>query len=270
MNRLVQRLGPTGTAGLVLLVAVVGVSLLGPWLAPYGEEQLLSGPYEGRSGDFPLGTDVLGRDVWSRVLRGGRSTLVLATLSVLVAYAIGVPLGAVAAYNRGVSGRMVLAALDMVLVVPGLILLMVLTAAIGAGARTILIVAVLFNAASIGRITFAAAQPVAAQEFVSSAVLRGQGTVSIVGREILPNVRATLGADIGLRFTVSVLIIAGANFLGFGLQSPAADWGVMAAENRAGLAAQPLAVLVPVVFIAALSVSVSLISDALTREGTSI
>lgn len=266
IQRATSRLGGQGIVGTILLAAVLAVVVFGPWLAPYGEDQLLGVPYGGRTSENRLGTDLLGRDIWSRLLYGGRPTVWLAGIGVLVSYLIGVPLGSAAAYAGELGERGILGTLDLMLVIPGLVLLMVMTAALGPGASTVVTAVVIYNVASLGRIAHAAARPIAVQEFVAAARLRGQGRLSIIAREIVPNIRATLGADIGLRFTISVLIVAGANFLGFGVQAPKADWGVMAAENRPGLNSQPLSVLAPVVMIALLSVSVSLIADALTRD----
>lgn len=266
LRRAMRRLGGQGTVGVVLFGVVLAVILVGPWLAPYAPDELLGAPYGPRSSAYLLGTDLLGRDVWSRLLHGGGPTLWLAALGVAVSYAIGVPLGVAAAYVRRLGERSILGILDLMLLMPGLALLMVMTAALGPGAGTVVIAVVIFNVASLGRIVHAAAAPVAAQEFVAGARLRGQKTASIIWREIIPNIRATLSADIGLRFTITVLIVAGSNFIGFGVQAPQADWGAMTAENGPGLSVQPLAVLAPVAMIAALSVSVSLLADALARD----
>jgi peptide/nickel transport system permease protein len=106
---------------------------------------------------------------------------------------------------------------------------------------------------------------VRAQPYVEVAEARGESAAYILVREILPNILAPLGIDFGMRFAGSIIVVAGVSFLGFGLQPPAADWGLMISENRNGLLVQPWPVVAPVVAIAALTIGVSLVVDGIRR-----
>jgi len=130
----------------------------------------------------------------------------------------------------------------------------------------VVIAAVIGYIPGLTRITRAATLDVAVRAYVDSARLRGEHTSSILRREIFPNILPTLAADVGLRFTLVVILIAGANFLGLGLQPPTPDWGLMISENKSGLVIQPWAALAPTLLIAALAISINLVADALGRS----
>jgi len=115
----------------------------------------------------------------------------------------------------------------------------------------------------IARIVRTATVEQSVRGFVEAAVARGESMVSVLAREILPNLARPLSADIGLRFTWSVLLIASVNFLGLGLQPPASDWGLMVSENRAGIGLNPWAVVVPALLLGALTVGINLLSDSI-------
>jgi peptide/nickel transport system permease protein len=111
---------------------------------------------------------------------------------------------------------------------------------------------------------------VSTRGYVEAAVARGERLPALLGREILPNVLGTVLADAGIRLTASILILASVNFLGLGLQPPAADWALMISENRGGITLQPWAVAAPALLIAFLTISVNLVADAVARSlGTS-
>jgi peptide/nickel transport system permease protein len=101
---------------------------------------------------------------------------------------------------------------------------------------------------------------------VEAAAARGERTSAILGRELLPNIVPTIAADIGLRLTYAIILVASVNFLGLGLQPPDADWGLMVSENRSGLNLNPLAVLGPATMIALLTIAVNMVGDAVARQ----
>ena len=102
--------------------------------------------------------------------------------------------------------------------------------------------------------------------FIEAAVARGERTAAILRREILPNIVGPLMADVGLRFTYAIILVASVNFLGLGLQPPAADWALIISENRSGLTLNPLVILVPAALISLLTISVNLVGDAVARS----
>jgi len=260
-----------GRVGLVVVAFLVALAVVGPYLAPHSPEALLGIPYTPPGGDFLLGTDFLGRDVLSRVLHGGRSLIGLAALSTAVAYVIGASLGLFAGFSRTIASSVVMRSADVLLAFPGLLILLVLTAALGPGATALLVGITVGHIPSIVRVIQAATLDASVRSYVEAAVARGEPLRYTLFREILPNIAGTITADAGPRLTISILAIASLNFLGLGLQPPLSDWALMINENRSGLGLQPWAVVVPAILIAALTISVNAVADALARRlGTSV
>jgi ABC-type dipeptide/oligopeptide/nickel transport system permease subunit len=156
---------------------------------------------------------------------------------------------------------------DVLMAFPSLVFILLLAAALGRGIWPIVLATALIQATAVVRIIRTATLEQSVRGFVEAAVARGEKTPTIVVREILPNITPTLAADIGLRFTWSVLLIASVNFLGLGLQPPSPDWGLMVSENRGGMNLNPLAVLAPAAVLGVLTVSINMISDAWSERG---
>jgi peptide/nickel transport system permease protein len=252
-----------GQVGLALLLAVVLLALIGPELAPYGPGQTVGAPYAPPGGRFLLGTDFLGRDVLSRSLNGGRSVLVYAGLATILAYLAGLGAGLVAGYLRSWPDQVLMRAVDVLLSFPTLVFILLVTTAAGQGILPVMVATAIIQAPAIARIVRTATLEQSVRGFVEAAVARGESALSVLHREILPNIARPLSADVGLRFTWSVLLIASVNFLGLGLQPPAADWGLMVSENRGGIGVNPAAVLVPAAMLGLLTVAINLLSDSL-------
>ena len=257
---------PAAIVGGTLLTAIVCLAIFGPFFAPHSPTAPIGAPFSGSMPGAPLGTDYLGRDVLSRVLDGGRSVLILAGLITGFAYLVGLTVGLVVGMSRTIIDPLLMRAVDVLLSFPGLILLLLIITALGTGKVPLVIGATIIQIPSIARIMRTAALQQSVRGFVEAAVARGERFVTILVREILPNIGGTIAADIGLRLTYSILIVASVNFLGLGVQPPAADWGLMVAENRPGFALNPLSVLVPAVLIALLTISLNLVADAVVRR----
>lgn len=259
--------GRFGLAGSLLLLALIAV---GPLLAPHDPAAIVSIPLQRPSGQFPLGTDLLGRDVLSRVLWGGRSIVGLAVLATTIAYVVGAAIGLLAGYSRSVVDPLLMRAMDVLLAIPPLLFLLVLATGAGRTIPVLVLGVAIVHVPSIARIVRAATQEVSTRAYVEAAVARGERLPALLGREILPNVLGTVLADAGIRLTASILIIASVNFLGLGLQPPRADWALMISENRGGISLQPWVVAAPAFLIAFLTISVNLVADAIARSlGTS-
>jgi peptide/nickel transport system permease protein len=260
-----------GAVGLGLLVFVVGVAILGPLFAPHSPSAPIGVPYSGPSAEAPLGTDFLGRDVLSRVLWGGRSVLALAGLATLFAYVAGTAVGLVAGFSRSLADPVLMRSVDVMLSVPALLFMLVLITGLGAGKAVLVFAVALVQAPLVARIVRTATLEQSVRGFVEAAVARGERTVAILRREILPNIAAPIAADAPLRFTYSIILVASVNFLGLGLQPPAADWALIISENRDGLTLNPYVILAPAALIALLTIGASLVGDAVARSlGVSI
>ena len=255
-----------GAIGAVVLGFVLLVALFGPFVAPHPPARPIGIPYDGPSAEALLGTDFLGRDVLSRILWGGRSVIALAGLSVLLAYAGGLAVGLAAGYSRGLLDPILMRSADILLSLPALLFLLVLVTGLGSS-RTVLVIGVaLIQLPLVARIIRSATQAQSVRGFVEAAAARGERTSAILGRELLPNIVPTIAADVGLRLTYAIILVASVNFLGLGLQPPDADWGLMVSENRSGLNLNPLAVLGPATMIALLTIAVNMVGDAVARQ----
>jgi peptide/nickel transport system permease protein len=251
--------------GLVLGGLVVGIALFGPFFAPHSPSEIAGIPYQTPTGKFLLGTDFLGRDVLSRVLWGGRTVIGLAGAATVLAYAVGGTIGLTAGYARSALDPLLMRTMDILLAFPPIIFLLVLATGAGPSSWALIIGVATTHVPGIARIVRAATLGVSVRGFTEAAMARGERTLFILGREILPNILGTIFADVGIRLTGSILLIASVNFLGLGLQPPRADWALMISENRLALTIQPWSVAVPAVLIAALTISANLVADAVAR-----
>jgi peptide/nickel transport system permease protein len=263
-------LAPRGWVGAVFVLVCGFIALFGPWLAPHDPVEVVGAAYQPPGGGHLLGLDFLGRDVLSRVLAGGRTAVLLAVLSALGGYAIGLPVGLASAYRRGWTDAILMRGSDVLLAFPALIFVLLLITALGSKITLVVLAVSLANAPRIARIVRAAAAEVVDLAYVEAARARGERSRWIMAREILPNISAPLRVDLGVRVGTSLLLVAGVSFLGFGLQPPAADWGLMISENRAGIVIQPWPIVVPSVVLALLTIGINLMLDGTRSAGLAV
>ncbi|MCC4319768.1 ABC transporter permease [Streptomyces malaysiensis] len=254
---------PSGKAGLTILVVVLAVALLGPLAAPDQPDLTVGIPYAPPSRAHWLGLDFLGRDVLSRVLYGGLTVVFYAGIATIAAYTVGLLAGLLAGYSRTWFATVLMRSTDVLLSFPALVFLILLATAFGPGITGIVVATAIIQLPPIIRIVRSAALEQSVRGYVEAAVSRGESTLSVLRREILPNIARPLSADVGVRFSWSVLLIASVNFLGLGLQPPASDWGLMVSENRGGIATNPAVMLVPAALLGALTLGINLLGDAL-------
>lgn len=255
-----------GRVGLVLLVVIIILAIVGPWLAPHSTTTPVGIPGEASTGNFPLGLDFLGRDVLSRALSGGRSTLLLAGAATALTYLVGVTIGLVAGYSRTLADPILMRTVDVFLSFPALLVMLLFVTAFGGGSGVLVAATVLVLFPGVARVVRTATLEVSTKAYVEAAVARGEGTVAVLGREILPNIVGPIIADLGIRFSWSIILIASVNYLGLGLKPPTADWGLMVSENREIISNNPLALLAPAVILALLIIAVNLTADAYLRQ----
>ncbi|MFD8089180.1 ABC transporter permease [Streptomyces malaysiensis] len=254
---------PSGKAGLTILVVVLAVALLGPLAAPDQPDLTVGIPYAPPSRAHWLGLDFLGRDVLSRVLYGGLTVVFYAGIATIAAYTVGLLAGLLAGYSRTWLATVLMRSTDVLLSFPALVFLILLATAFGPGITGIVVATAIIQLPPIIRIVRSATLEQSVRGYVEAAVSRGENTLSVLRREILPNIARPLSADVGVRFSWSVLLIASVNFLGLGLQPPASDWGLMVSENRGGIATNPAVMLVPAALLGALTLGINLLGDAL-------
>ena len=256
--------------GLTLVLLLVGVAVLGPLFAPHAPAAFAGAPYAHPSSGVPLGTDNLGRDVLSRFLWGGRSILGLSAAATAIGLFLGGFIGLVAAYSRGLLDDVLMRTMDVILAFPSIVLALVAVATIGPKLWLLVLVVGLTTMPRVARVTRGASLEIVERDYVHAAQAMGEPRRKILAGEILPNITSPLLVEASLRLTYSIGLIAGLSFLGFGLQPPNADWGLMINENRQGLTVQPWGVVMPVIAIALLTIGTSLIGDGVSRASAGI
>ncbi|MDA2810075.1 ABC transporter permease [Nocardiopsis sp. RSe5-2] len=263
--RSLLRSGPA-TAGLVLVAVHVLVAVLAPLLTSYAPtanapDSALLGP----SAAHWAGTDALGRDVLARVLYGGRYALMVSFAATACAVALGTVVGCAAALKGGWLDDLVMRVLDAVLAIPPILALLVVVTVLGAGPAVIVLAVTVVYAPQVVRVVRAAAMGVAPLDYVTAARARGERTLSILVREVLPNIADVVSVEFAMRASWVVLLISSLSFLGFGANPPTPDWGLMIAENRTAMTVVPWASLAPIIALATLVLGLNLSADGLAK-----
>jgi peptide/nickel transport system permease protein len=251
--------------GVSILVLLVGIALVGPYVAPYSPTEFVGAPFSAPSSDAWFGTDSLGRDVLSRFLWGGRSVLALATLATAMGLVFGAAIGLVAAYSRGTLDDALMRSMDVILSFPQIVFALVLAATVGPELWLLVLAVGLTTTPRVARIARGAAVEVVERDFIRAAEAMGESRRRIVLGDVLPNVTGPLVVEASLRLSFNIAVVAGLSVLGFGIQPPNADWGLMINENRNGLTLQPWPVVLPVIAIGLLTIATSLIGDGFSR-----
>jgi len=261
--RAVLRTGE-GRIGIGLGVFMIGLIIIGALFGPTTDYNAAA-PGSGSSAAHWFGTDALGRDVLSRFLHGGTTVLLIPLVAVTFSLIIGGSLGLFGAYWGGWPDVVISKVFDVILTLPPLLVVLVIIGGLGASDTVLIITVALVYAPGMGRVVRGTAQSVIVNPYVLSAQARGERDLSIIFREVLPNVSGPTLAEFGLRLTYGILFVATLSFLGLGVQPPASDWGLMVAENRGLITVAPWGTLLPALGITALAVALNLSADALSR-----
>jgi peptide/nickel transport system permease protein len=250
--------------GLVITGVIALLAVVGPWLAPYGENEIVGKPFT-MEGSL-LGTDYLGQDVWSRLLSGGGSILLISLLATALGMVLGIVIGVVAAYAGGWLDEAIMRLNDVALAFPQILLaLLVLTAVDQPSWWMIVLLVGASHAPRVARLARGVALGIVSRDFVIAAEALGESRLRVIMAEVLPNMNAPLLAEAGLRLTYSIGIVAAIGFLGFATDPGAADWGLMINENRLALLVQPWGVLAPVIIIGIFTVGTNLMADGIAQ-----
>ncbi|HTF47368.1 MAG TPA: ABC transporter permease [Pseudonocardia sp.] len=250
--------------GLVITVVIALMAIIGPWLAPYGQNDIVGKPFT-HEGSW-LGTDYLGQDVWSRVLDGGGSILLISVLATLLGMVVGIMIGVVAAYIGGWLDEAIMRLNDVALAFPQILLALLVLTAVDQPSWWMIVLLVGFShAPRVARVSRGVALGIVSRDYVTSAEALGESRLRVILAEVLPNMNAPLLAEAGLRLTYSIGMVAGIGFLGFATNPGAADWGQMINENRLALLVQPWGVLAPVIVIGIFTVGTNLMADGIAQ-----
>ncbi len=257
---------PSGAIGLTLVAAHLGMALISPWIVPYDFKAMNSAlVLTGPSAAHWLGTDEFGRDIFTRVLMGGREALVVTGIATPIAVVWGAMLGILLGLAGGRLDEVMMRVVDAFLSLPWILKLLVLVMTFGNGMMVIIPTLAFFYGIPVIRVARAATHDVVARDFVSAAKARGHGRFSIIKRELLPNVLDTMMVEGAMRWSWMLLAFSSLSFLGFGVSPPTPDWGLMIAESRVYMPLSPWGVLGPMVALSSLIIGINLSADALAK-----
>lgn len=249
---------------LSILLPIIIVVSLGETIAPYDPVQPhVADRFADPGGKYLLGTDHLGRDLLSRVILGGRSSLSLGFGAVAVSLAAGVPIGLFAGYVKGRPDELLMRLMDIMMSIPVLLLGILIVVALGSSLINVILAVGIVFTPRIARVTRSATLGVSEEPYVMAAEARGESTFNILFREILPNVTAPIIVEGSIRVGYAILIGTGLSFLGLGTGPPHPDWGFMIAEARSYMFTSPWFLLWPSVALVATITATNLLGDGL-------
>lgn len=227
----------SGTVGLVIIVVYLMIGLLGALrMTPFPpNENHARDRLKPPSAQYVMGTDLLGRDVASRIMEGAANSLRVAALSVALATVVGTTLGTISGYVGGHVDNVIMRIMDVFFALPALLMALVIVTVLGAGINTTVLAIAVVYTPIFARVARGPVLTVKAMEYVTAARSIGVRDGGIIWRHILPNTLAPLIVQVSLALSWALLTEAGLSFLGLGTQPPAASWGVMLSESR-GLA----------------------------------
>lgn len=294
---------PQSALGSVIVLFFLVLALFGPVIAPYrandqsapprmgptispvavfdtvrGDPAAIIDPDSYAPGDYPFGTDYLGRDVFSRVILGTESIFRVAGLGTLIAVIIGTMIGLLIGYQGGMLDEVVSRVIDALLAMPALLLALVILGIVrnlefesGSWQKqladnSVLLVIALVYVPIVARVVRSGTLDIKTRAFVQAAQIRGESRAYIIFREIFPSVVPALVVEASLRFSYAIFLVASLGFLGVAARPPSPDWGLMVNENRGGLYnITPWALEYPAAAIALLVIGVNLLSDGIKR-----
>ena len=257
---------PSGAIGLSLVIFHVALALISPFVVPFdyklqNSALMLSQP----DAVHWLGSDHLGRDVFSRTLMGGREALLVTGVATPLAVIWGGFMGILFGLVGGRLDEVLMRIVDAFLSLPWILKMLVLIVTFGTGIEVLIPTLAFFYGIPVIRIARAATHDVIARDFVWAAKARGHGRVSIIWRELLPNVLDTLMVEGAMRWSWMLLAFSSLSFLGFGVSPPTPDWGLMISDARGFMSFAPWGVIGPVIALSSLIIGINLTADALAK-----
>ena len=257
---------PSGKAGLTLLAIHLFVAVFAGLLVTHDfAVQDSSAIFAKPSAEHFLGTDNLGRDVFSRTLLGGRPALITTFFGTMLALFLGGFLGILLGFVGGTIDDVAMRIVDAFLAIPWLLLLLLIIAIFGTATIVMILTLGLLYAVAIIRIIRAGTLDVVAQDYITAARTRGERKVTIVLRELLPNVLDVVLVEGAMRWSWMLLTFSALSFLGFGVTPPTPDWGLMIASSRNFMAVSIWPVIAPMIALSTLIVGLNLSADALAK-----
>jgi len=267
MIKLFKRSPLSARIGMLVIAVNLFVCIAAPVIAPYGETEVIGEVWESVSApNSILGTDHLGRDLFTRMVYGARNTVLLAIGITALAFFLGIFFAFLAAVLGGWVNQLLSRSVDILMAFPTLIFALVVLSVLGTSVPSLVFVLMIPAATRVYRLARALAMNINVLDYVEVARIRGEGIFWVISREILPNTLSPLAAEFGLRFCFVFLFISSLSFLGLGLQPPTADWGGMVRENAGAITYGIMIPLIPAAAIAQLTVGINLVVDWFLHE----
>ncbi|MEF2074150.1 ABC transporter permease [Consotaella aegiceratis] len=259
------RRDPISMLSLFVLLAIVFGAIFAPWITPYDPNHgdILSRLKAPGTPGHILGTDATGRDLYTRLVWGGRLSMLSGTLPVIVATLIGGTLGIVAGMSGRIVNTIIMRIVDVLFAFPSILLAVAISGILGNGLDNTLIALSIVFTPQVVRVAESATVQISRQDFVDAARATGASQALILRAQILPNVLSQILVFATSLIAVGMVVAAGLNFIGLGIAPPAAEWGSMLNELRDAIYINPVLSVLPGVLIVATSICFNLLSDGL-------
>lgn len=251
-------------AGLIIFVIMVLLAFLSPWIIPYGYEEMnMSNMYAGPSAEHWFGTDELGRDILSRILYGARASLSLGVISVMLATVVGVLIGSIAGYIGGAVDNIIMRLVDIIQAIPGMLLAIAVSAALGSGFVNTIIAMAIGNVPMMVRLLRASILGIRKQEYLEAAISINCPQSRIILKHVLPNSISPLIVSVTMGIGNAILMAAALSYIGLGVQPPSPEWGAMLSSGRNYIRDYPHLVIVPGICIMLVVLALNMLGDGL-------
>jgi peptide/nickel transport system permease protein len=261
-RRIIKR--KTALAGLIVLATFILVAIIGPSLCKYDSLEIDPvNKHRLPSAEHWLGTDYLGRDVFTRIVYGSRVSLTISFVGVLSGALIGILLGVFAGYYGKTADALISRFLDILLAFPGLLLAIVIVAILGDGVENTIMAVTVFSIPSIARMVRGVVIGLRNSEYVQACHVMGASDIRIIFTHIIPNAMSQIIVNITLDFGTAILTASSLSFLGLGVQPPSPEWGAMLSQAREVIRTYPMQSIIPGLVITLAVLSFSLLGDGL-------
>jgi peptide/nickel transport system permease protein len=258
---------PLFIVGATIVLFWILMAVAGPRIRPYTYTEMAALPWQEPSSDFWLGTDRMGRDMFTRIAVGARLMLVLPTVGIALGTLLGSTIGLLVGYYGSLVDNVVMRIMDIIMAFPMLMLYLLIIFAIGPSAVNVVWAIAIAATPGIARLVRGLTMEMRSREFVYAAQMRGESTRYIVFREILPNITGPVVVDACIRVAFAMFATGSLGFLGLGVPPPFPDWGTMIGEGRTWIFQVPWAPVPPIIAISSLVIALNLIADGLRKAG---
>lgn len=255
---------PSAMTGLIIFAILALLAIFAPILTPYGYAEMdMMSVFQGPSMKHPFGTDNLGRDILTRILFGGRYSLSLGFIAVIAAAIVGVVIGALTGYFGGQFDNIIMRLLDIFQAIPGMLLTIAISAALGSGFDKTILALSISRIPSLARITRSSVMKIRGNEYLEAAEAIGVSQFRRIFVHVLPNSLAPVIVEVTMGIANTVLTLSSLSYIGLGIQPPTPEWGAMLSAAKGYIRTYPYMIVFPGIFIAITVLALNLAGDGL-------